>query len=63
MAKVVIGFRCYFPGGKDNYTDHRAQIPVAEIPKWMEAYRYTHPNCKGISARVFFDREEVEQNG
>lgn len=62
MTKAAISFRCYFPGARDNYTDHRASIPVVEIPKWVEAYRYTHPNCKRISVRIFFDREEVSED-
>lgn len=53
---MSISFRCYFPGEK-NYTDHRANIPVEEIPKWIAAYQYTHPACKGITVRVFFERE------
>ena len=56
----AICFRCYFPGNRDNYTDHRAQIPVEEIPKWIEAYRYTHPAVKMISVRVYMDKEGME---
>lgn len=54
----AICFRCYFPGNKDNYTDHRAQIPVEEIPKWIEAYTYTHPACTMISVRVYMRKGE-----
>lgn len=56
ICKHRISFRCYFSGDK-NYTDHRASIPVEEIPKWIEAYQYTHPACKGVTVRVFFERE------
>lgn len=53
----TICFRCYFPGNWDNYTDHRAQIPVAEIPRWIEAYTFTHPTCTKISVRVYIKKE------
>lgn len=54
----AISFRCYFPGSRDNYTDHRAAIPVEEIPRWIEAYTYTHPACTMVSVRVYIKREE-----
>lgn len=59
MSKAAyrISFRCQFPGAQDNYCDHRAHIKLAEIPKWLEAYHYTHPNVKCITVRVFFERE------
>lgn len=62
MGKYNISFRCYFPG-KDNHCDHRADIPVEEIPKWIEAYLYTHPACKGVSVRVYVNKEEGMENG
>ena len=66
MTKTVynISFRCYFPGDKDNYCDHRAHITLKEIPKWIEAYHYTHPKVKCIVVRVYPNEAEgVQENG
>lgn len=48
-----ISFRCYYVEG--NYTQHYADITLAEIKKWVEAYKYTHPACSAISIRVIFE--------
>lgn len=51
-----ICFRCYFPGG--HYTEHRQEIPVQDIPYWIECYRYTHPTVQSVSVKVWFKEEE-----
>lgn len=51
-----LSIRCFFPG-KDNYTQHNQTMPLSDIPKWMEAYRFTHPNLTAISVKVWFKKE------
>lgn len=51
-----ISFRCYF--GK-NFTTHRQEMPLKDIPKWIEAYIFTHPECRSISVKVYFREEEA----
>lgn len=44
-----ICFRCYYG---TNYNTHYTSLSLKEIPKWIEAYQFTHPNVKSISVRV-----------
>ncbi len=51
-----ISFRCYFPGEPGtNYSTHYQRIPLSELPLWVEAYRFTHPNCYSITAKVWLN--------
>lgn len=34
-------------------------MPLTDIKKWVEAYRFTHPNVQSISIKIWFD-EGVE---
>ena len=53
--------RCYFPGEKSNYTQHHQKMHLKDIPKWIEAYAFTHPNVEAISLKVWpRDKEEDE---
>lgn len=58
--KYDITFRCYFPGASDNFTIHHALIPVSDIPRWLEAYHFTHPNVRAISVKWWPHDKEVE---
>lgn len=55
MAKTVaeydMSIRCHF-SGKD-YTQHRTRMPMEHIKKWCEAYRFTHPNVKSFSVKIW----------
>lgn len=55
---MIITFKCYFDGDPTNTTFHRREMEIAEIPKWIEAYSYTHPTCTSISAKVRFESAE-----
>lgn len=57
-----MSFRCYFGGSADNLTKHRQELPLKDIPKWIEAYQFTHPTCKSISVKVWFDAEPEAEN-
>jgi len=53
-----LSFRCFFPG-TDNICNHRQIMPLKDIPKWIEAYRFTHPNVLSITVKIWFN-DEVE---
>lgn len=55
-----LSFRTYFPGPGNSCT-HRQTMALKEIPKWIEAYRFTHPNCESITVKIWF-HEEDKQN-
>lgn len=52
----LISFRCKYPEG--NYTEHRQAIPLDQIGKWIECYKFTHPRCISISIKVWFHEDE-----
>lgn len=47
-----VSFRCYFPG--DGVCNHMQRMPLKDIPRWIDSYRFTHPNCVSISVKVWF---------
>ena len=57
MKQYSLNIRCYFPGA-GNYTQHRAEMPLKDVGKWVEAYRYTHPNVESFTVKVYLDRKE-----
>lgn len=57
MKAYKLNFRCYFPGIQ-NYTSHRVEMPLRDIPKWVEAYRFTHPNLENITVKIYMEDAE-----
>ena len=63
-AKHNMSFRCFFKTPYQNYTNHyMPNFPVKDIPRWMDAYMYTHPNCTSISCKVWFVDDEDHSDG
>lgn len=58
---MLITFKCYFDGDPLNKTFHKQELEIAEIPKWIEAYHFTHPNCTSISAKVRFESAQTNK--
>lgn len=52
-----MSIRCYF-SGDDNYTQHYPVMPLKDIAKWIEAYRFTHPTAQAITVKVWLDNRE-----
>lgn len=46
-----VSLRCQYPNG--DCTHHRQLLQLKEIPKWIEAYHFTHPEVKSISIKVW----------
>lgn len=56
-SKFVVSFRCYFPG-RENYTTHRQRMPLTDVQRWVECYKFTHPNVKSITVKIWFHGED-----
>jgi hypothetical protein len=54
MKKKIysISFHCYYPLGEP--TRHYQQMKLCKIPKWIKAYKLTHPGCKAVSVKVWY---------
>ena len=59
MKKFVfnISFRCHYSNGE--FTTHRQDLKIADIPKWIESYKFTHPECVSISFKLWFSDMEA----
>ena len=53
-----ISFRCYYEAG--NHTNHRQDLKISEIPRWIDSYKFTHPECTAITCKVWFNEGEME---
>ena len=49
-----ISFHCYY---ENNLMRHSQTMKLSDIPTWINAYRFTHPEVKSICAKVWFDAE------
>lgn len=44
-------FRCFFGGGR--YNQHNQLLRLEEIPRWLDAYMFTHPGVESISVKIW----------
>ena len=51
-AIYEISFRCHYTNGEQ--TNHRQSLKLSDVPKWVEAYHFTHPACRAISIKIWF---------
>lgn len=54
-----VSFRCYFD---TDYTQHYQDIALKDVAKWINAYKFTHPNCKAITFRISFENQERSES-
>ena len=52
--------RCYFKHSS-HYTHHLQTMTLDDIGRWMEAYRFTHPELDSICAKVYIDEGEEDE--
>ncbi len=45
-------FRCFFADGDP--CNHYQTLPLEDIGKWIECYKFTHPGCVSISVKIWF---------
>lgn len=50
-STYYVSFRCYFT--PTEFTRHYQRIALKDIPKWIEAYMFTHPNVEAITVKVW----------
>lgn len=55
MELAQMNFRCYYTDGAP--CNHYREMALKDIPRWMEAYQFTHPNCIAITVKVWFNGE------
>lgn len=47
----TMSIRCYFAdGGK---TQHYPELKITDVPNWVKAYWYTHPNLESITVKIW----------
>ena len=49
-----VSFHCYY---ENNVMRHSQTMKLSDIPTWINAYQFTHPDVKSISAKVWLDAE------
>ena len=54
-----LSIRCFY-AGSDNYTQHRQSLRLKDIPKWVEAYKFTHPAVQSISIKIWLNEDDAE---
>lgn len=52
-----VSFRCYFELGR--YTKHRQDMTLKDIQYWIDAYQFTHPDCKNIVVKIWLKEKET----
>lgn len=50
----TVSLNTYFPGNPKP-TKHYQDLTLREIPKWIEAYKFTHPGCEAVTVKVWFN--------
>lgn len=58
MELYDISFRCYYADG--TFTKHFQKLSMWQISKWIDCYRFTHPEVKAISVKVWFTDKKEE---
>ena len=52
-----VSFRCFYQNTNNDgpvFSTHYQAMPLSDIPRWLEAYRFTHPDCLSISLKGWF---------
>lgn len=55
MKEYGLSIRCYYDRGE--YTTHYRTMPLELVPKWVDAYTFTHPNVESITVKIWFHGE------
>ena len=59
METYCISFRCYYHDCAEP-TKHFQSLPLSDIGKWIDCYKFTHPMCKAISVKIWFEDRAIE---
>ena len=55
QAIYAVSFRCFYGNGVA--TNHFQDLPLSDIPRWLDSYKFTHPACISISCKIWFSSE------
>lgn len=58
-----LSFRCYYDNG--NTTNHFQSLRLADIPRWIDSYKFTHPGCISITVKLWFsdlEKDDTQKN-
>ena len=55
--KFILSFYCYYPNCETPCKKVQT-LKLSEIPRWIDAYKFTHPNYQAISVKVWCDEGE-----
>ena len=62
MAKSKLyGVSFFCDYDRENRTRHYQVMPLKDIPKWLEAYKFTHPEVRAISVKIWMDSREGDE--
>lgn len=53
-----VSFFCNYPDG--GISKHTQDLMLSEIGRWVDSYKFTHPNCNSISIKVWFNNREED---
>lgn len=57
-ARILkVSFQAYFKDGGSSR--HYAEVKETELGKWLDCYKFTHPNCESITIKYWFDEKEA----
>ena len=59
--KFLISFYCYYPESQTPCKKEQ-EIKLSDIPRWIDSYKFTHPNCKSIAIKIWFSDLEKLNN-
>ena len=48
---IYVSFHCYY---ENNIVTKSQSLPLSDIGKWIDCYRFTHPECISVSVKVWF---------
>lgn len=50
---IYVSFHCYY---ETNTVTKSQYLPLSDIGKWIDCYRFTHPECFSVSVKVWFPK-------
>lgn len=57
-------FRCFFPteeGSEEpNFSSHYQRLALSDLPRWIDSYKFTHPNCQSLTCKMWFVDNGIE---
>ena len=56
--KKTYGVSFYCDFDNNCRTRHYQPMPLKDIPKWIEAYQFTHPEVRAITAKIWTNNGE-----